>query len=162
MWRTGWRPRPRGVELPCDPAIPLLGAYPGSMRTCARKERACPRPFTATSSTWPRRGNGPSGRHQGTRGRIGPARINCSHERPRAVGLRLCDMSGTDTSTEVESGAVAAWGCGVTTTGAGLLRGAPETFRDQREVTLGSAGRTEKRGTVLFTRATCVVCVNGI
>lgn len=71
-------------------------------------------------------------------------------------------MSGTDTSTEVESGAVAAWGCGVTATGARLLRGAPETFRDQREVTLGGAGLTEKRGTVLFTRATCVVCVNGI
>ena len=35
LWKTVWRVlRKLNIELPLDPAIPLLGIYPGKTRTC--------------------------------------------------------------------------------------------------------------------------------
>ena len=49
LWRTAWRfPKKLKIELPYDPAIPLLGTYPE--KTIIQKE-ACTQIFTAAVFT---------------------------------------------------------------------------------------------------------------
>jgi len=54
LWKTVWRlPRKLNIELPLDPAIPLLGIYPE--KTMTHKDTGTPMfiaaPF-ATAKTW--------------------------------------------------------------------------------------------------------------
>ena len=56
LWRTVWRfLKSLKIELPYDPAIPLLGIYPEKMKTLLRKD-TCTAMFTAalftTAKTW--------------------------------------------------------------------------------------------------------------
>ena len=54
LWRTVWRFLKK-LELPYDPAIPLLGIYPEKMKTLIQKDTCTPM-FTATlftiAETW--------------------------------------------------------------------------------------------------------------
>ena len=54
LWRTVWRfLKKLKIELPCDPAIPLLGIYPD--KTIIRKDKCTPIFFTAlltVAKTW--------------------------------------------------------------------------------------------------------------
>ena len=55
LWKTGWRClRKRKIELPFDPAIPLLGIYPE--KTTTRKDTRTPPMFMAAlfsmAKTW--------------------------------------------------------------------------------------------------------------
>ena len=56
LWKTVWRfLKKLKIELPYDPAIPLLGVYPGKMKTLIRKD-ACTPMFIAAlftiAKTW--------------------------------------------------------------------------------------------------------------
>ena len=43
LWRTVWRfLKKLNVELPYDPAIPLLGTYPEKMKTLIQKDTCTP------------------------------------------------------------------------------------------------------------------------
>ena len=47
LWRTVWRFLKKvKIELPCDPAIPLLGKYPKKTKILTRKDTCTPM-FTA-------------------------------------------------------------------------------------------------------------------
>ena len=47
LWRTIWRfLKKLKTELPCDPAIPLLGRYPRKTKTLIQKDPCTPM-FTA-------------------------------------------------------------------------------------------------------------------
>ena len=56
LWKTIWRfLRRLKIELPCDPAIPLLDIYPKKMKTLSQKDICTPM-FTAAlftrAKTW--------------------------------------------------------------------------------------------------------------
>ena len=56
LWKTVWRfLKKLKIELPYDPAIPLLGIYPKKMKTLIQKD-ACIRVFIAAlftiAKTW--------------------------------------------------------------------------------------------------------------
>ena len=54
LWKTVWQfLRMLNIELPCDPAIPLLGRYPREMKTCPHKNSY----VNVHSITIPRSGN---------------------------------------------------------------------------------------------------------
>ena len=51
LWRTVWRfLKKLKIELPHDPAIPLLGIYPEKMKTLIQKD-SCTPVFTAALCT---------------------------------------------------------------------------------------------------------------
>lgn len=56
LWGTVWRfLKGLGVDLPCDPAVPLLGMYPEG--TLVRKDGCAPvfiAALLATAKTWKR------------------------------------------------------------------------------------------------------------
>ena len=50
LWKAVWRfLRKLNIELPFDPAIPLLGIYPEKTRT---QKDTCTPMFIATAKTW--------------------------------------------------------------------------------------------------------------
>ena len=51
------------IELPCDPAIPLLGMYPKELKAAPRRD-ICTPTFIAASFTRANAGNSPSAHHQ--------------------------------------------------------------------------------------------------
>ena len=56
LWRTVWRfPKKLKIELPYDPAIPLLGIYPEMMKTLIQKDTRTPMLIAALfaiAKTW--------------------------------------------------------------------------------------------------------------
>ena len=56
LWRTVWRfLKKLKIELPYDPAIPLLGIYPEKMKTLIQKDRCTPKFMTeicTIAKTW--------------------------------------------------------------------------------------------------------------
>ena len=52
LWKTVWRsPKKLKVELPHDPAIPLLGIYPKEMKSVSRKDICTPMFITVLFTT---------------------------------------------------------------------------------------------------------------